>query len=83
MSADLKQSALLWQAAPGLHALTESTPDNVLSDQPHLVASRPSGASRSVSPRQTECPRESGVQAEGCQLSCIKTFSLKAFSLNT
>ena len=27
--------------APGLHALTESTPDNVISDQPHLVTSRP------------------------------------------
>ena len=41
MSADLKQSAFLRQSTPGLHALTESTPDNVLSDQPHLVTSRP------------------------------------------
>ena len=70
MSADLKQSALLWQAAPGLHALTESTPDNFLSDQPHLVASRPSGFLLCLPKTNRVADMSlgshcSGVQAEG------------------
>jgi|CXWL01.1.fsa_nt_gi hypothetical protein len=81
MSADRTQSALLRQVTPSLHVLTASTPDNVLSDQPHLVTSRPAGTSCSVSSRQTECPRESGVQAEGRRLLIILHQNLQSKSL--
>ena len=43
MSADREQSALLRQAAPDLHSLTESPLYHFLSNQPQLVTNSPIG----------------------------------------
>lgn len=80
MSANRTQSALLRQVAPSVHARTESTPDHVLSDQPHLVTSRPTEGSCSVSPEQTES-RILYWARQDCLAVTIQADRLKAFSL--